>query len=125
MIQGIGVDIVEVARIRGAIDVWGPHFINKIFTEHEIQYCTSRKNSHEHFAARFAAKEAVSKALEIGWRGGFRWKDVEIHNDPSGKPQVTLYEHVNKLLANSRVLLSLAHTESTVVAFVVIENVER
>lgn len=124
MIQGIGVDIVEVSRIRTAIEGWGSHFLNKIFTDGEILYCKSRKNSYEHFAARFAAKEAVSKALEIGWRGGFRWKDVEITNEPSGKPKVILYEHVNKLLANSRVLLSLAHTESTVVAFAIIEKIE-
>ena len=124
MIQGIGIDIVEVARIRTAIDAWGFHFLKKIFTEKEIQYCTSKKNSYEHFAARFAAKEAVSKALEIGWRGGFRWQDVEIVNEQSGKPGVILYEHVNKLLANSRVLLSLSHTETTVIAFAVIEGQE-
>jgi holo-[acyl-carrier protein] synthase len=123
MIQGIGVDIVEVPRIRTAIETWGSRFLSKIYTDQEISYCRSRKNSHEHFAARFAAKEAVSKALEIGWSGGFRWQDVEIVNEPSGKPKVVLYEHVSKLLANSRVLLSLTHTESTVVAFAVIEDV--
>jgi holo-[acyl-carrier protein] synthase len=124
MIQGIGVDIVEVGRIRSAIDMWGSAFLKKIFTEGEIQYCLSKKNSYEHFAARFAAKEAVSKALATGWSGGFRWQDVEIVNEPSGQPQVILYAHVNKLLANSKVLLSLAHTESTVVAFAIIEKIE-
>lgn len=125
MIQGIGIDIVDVSRIRTAIDEWGPHLLKKVFTDVEIQYCKSKKDTYEHFAARFAAKEAVSKALEIGWSGGFRWKDVEIRNDASGKPRVILYEHVNKLLANSRVLLSLSHTGSTVVAVAVIEKVER
>ena len=122
MIQGIGIDIVDVSRIRTAIGAWGSHLLKKVFTDVEIQYCTSKKNPYEHFAARFAAKEAVSKALEIGWSGGFRWKDVEIRNDPSGKPRVVLYEHVNKLLAKSRVLLSLAHTGSTVVAVAIIEK---
>ena len=125
MIQGVGIDIVDVARIRTAIDAWGLHLLKKVFTDVEVQYCKSKKDSYEHFAARFAAKEAVSKALEIGWSGGFRWKDVEIRNDPSGKPRVILYEHVNKLLAKSRVLLSLSHTGSTVVAVAVIEKVER
>ncbi len=125
MIQGVGIDIVDVARLRTAIDSWGSHLLKKVFTDGEIQYCNSKKNPYEHYAARFAAKEAVSKALELGWRGGFRWKDVEIRNDPSGKPGVILYEHVNKLLANSRVLLSLSHTEGTVVAVAIIEKVER
>lgn len=124
MIQGIGVDIVDVARIRSAIDMWGSAFLKKIFTEGEIQYCMSKKNSYEHFAARFAAKEAVGKALATGWRGGFRWQDVEIVNEPSGQPRVILYEHASKLLANSRILLSLSHIESTVVAFAIIEKVK-
>ena len=122
MIQGIGIDIVDVSRIRSAIDSWGSLFLKKIYTQTEIEYCTSRKNSYEHFAARFAAKEAVSKALETGWRGGFRWQDVEIVNEPSGKPRVVLYKHVNNLLAESRVLLSLSHSESTVVALAIIEK---
>ena len=125
MVQGIGVDIVEVARVRRAIDAWGSRFLKKIFTEKEILYCTSMKNSDQHFAALFAAKEAVSKALEIGWRGEFRWQDVEIVNESSGKPRVILYKHVNKLLANSRVVLSLSHTATTVIAFVIIEKAEQ
>src|SRR5712691_10326494 len=124
MIQGIGIDIVDVNRIRTAIDAWGSHLLKKVFTDGEIQYCNSKKNPYEHYAARFAAKEAVSKALELGWRSGFRWKDVEIRNDPSGKPGVILYEHVKELLANSRVLLLLSHTERTVVAVAIIEKVE-
>ncbi len=122
MIQGIGVDIVEVERIRSAMERWGAAFIEKVFTEGEIQYCTAKKNPHEHFAARFAAKEAVSKALAIGWSGGFRWKDVEILNEPTGRPQVKLYEHVNELLAGSHVFLSLSHTATAVIAFAVIER---
>jgi holo-[acyl-carrier protein] synthase len=124
MIQGIGVDIVDVSRLKAVMEAWGQNFTERIFTEKEIVYCQSMKNKYEHFAARFAAKEAVSKALEIGWRRGFRWKDVEIVNEPSGKPGVMLYNHMNKLLANSRVLLSLSHTETTVAAFAVIEKIE-
>ncbi len=125
MIQGVGIDIVDVARLQTAIESWGSRLLKKVFTDGEIQYCNSKKDPYKHYAARFAAKEAVSKALELGWSGGFRWKDVEIRNDPSGKPDVILYEQVNKLLANSRVLLSLSHTEGTVVAVAVIEKVER
>lgn len=124
MIQGIGVDVVDVQRMKTALDAWGPALIKKMFTETEIAYCKSRKHPHEHFAARFAAKEAVSKAMETGWSGKFRWKDVEVVNEPSGAPKVILYEYVAGQLAQSRVHLSLSHTENTVVAFVVIEKTD-
>jgi holo-[acyl-carrier protein] synthase len=121
-IQGIGVDIVEVKRMRKSIETWGPAFLRKVFTPNEIKYCRSRKKSYEHFAARFAAKEAVSKAMSIGWSGSFRWKDVEVINEPSGAPKIILYHNVAKTLKGCRVHLSLSHTETTVVAFAVIET---
>ncbi len=120
MIEGIGVDLVEVDRIRGTIEAWGERFLEKIFTEAEIRYCTSKKSAYQHFAARFAAKEAVAKALAIGWSGGFRWRDVEVVNDKAGKPSVVLYGHVKKLMSHSRVFLSISHTREIVVAFAVI-----
>ncbi|HEY5615606.1 MAG TPA: holo-ACP synthase [Bacteroidota bacterium] len=121
-IQGIGIDIVEVKRMKQALDAQGGALIRKMFTEHEIAYCKSKKRSYEHFAARFAAKEAVSKAMKTGWSGKFRWKDVEVVNEPSGEPRILLYGHVASMLKQSAVHLSLSHTKSTVVAFVVIEK---
>ena len=91
MIRGIGVDIVEVARIRQSVEESGEQFLNRVFTQPEIDYCASKANRYQHLAARFAAKEAVSKALATGWAGDFRWKDVEVMNDPSGQPQITLH----------------------------------
>ncbi|MGA2624601.1 MAG: holo-ACP synthase [Bacteroidota bacterium] len=120
MIEGIGVDLVEVGRIRDTIETWGGRFLEKIFTEAEIRYCTSKKSSYQHFAARFAAKEAVAKALAIGWSGGFRWKDVEVVNDESGKPSIVLTGHVKNLMSRSRIFLSISHTRELVVAFAVI-----
>jgi len=76
---------------------------------------------HQHFAARFAAKEAVSKALQTGWSGVFRWKDVEVVNEPSGAPKVLLHNDVAVVLKSSTVHLTISHTETTVVAFAVIE----
>ena len=76
-------------------------------------------------AARFAVKEAVAKALATGWSGGFRWKDVEVENDPSGKPAVILHGRVKELLRGNQVLVSISHAESVVVAAAVIEGPAR
>ena len=121
-IQGIGIDIVEVQRMKEALDAQGAALMKKLFTEREITYCKSKKRPHEHFAARFAAKEAVSKAMKTGWSGKFRWKDIEVANEPSGEPRIVLYDSVAAMLSKSTVHLSLSHTKSTVVAFVVIEK---
>src|SRR3989304_7900772 len=114
-IQGIGVDVVDVKRMKVAIDAWGPALVKKMFTETEIAYCKSKKKPYEHFSARFAAKEAVSKAMETGWSGTFRWRDVEVLNDPSGAPKVGLKNETAKLLEGHRGHLTLSHSESTVV----------
>ena len=120
MIDGIGVDIVEVDRIRKTMKKFGDRFIKKIFTELQIRYCTSKKNSYQHFAARFAAKEAVAKAMSTGWSGAFRWKNVEVSNDVSGKPSIVLYGVVKKNLKGNKVMLSISHTKNIVVACAVI-----
>lgn len=121
-IVGIGVDVVDMKRMKKALASWGPSLKKKIFTEKEIRYCESRKNSQQHFAARFAAKEAVSKAMATGWSGEFRWKDVEVVNERSGAPKLVLYGKVASSLAKNRIHLSLSHTETTVIAFVIIEK---
>lgn len=121
-IQGIGIDVVDVHRMKSSLRTGGAALKKKLFTETEIAYCTSKKQPHEHFAARFAAKEAVSKAMETGWSGTFRWKDVEVVNKPSGAPRVILHHAVATKLSRSSVFLSLSHTKTTVVAFVVIEK---
>ena len=122
MIEGIGIDVVEIQRLQRAVDAWGDIFLHKIFTDRELAYAHSKKNPTHHIAARFAVKEAVAKALTTGWSGGFRWKDVEVENDPSGKPAVVLYGHVKELLKGSKVMVSISHSESVVVAFAVIER---
>lgn len=121
MIQGIGVDIIEIQRIQLSIERFGETFLRKIFTDTEIAYCKSKKNPAQHFAARFAAKEAVSKALATGWSGEFEWKNVEVSNELSGKPNVVLHGKTAQALQKSKVYLSLSHSETSVVAFAVIE----
>ena len=89
MIKGIGVDIVEIGRIDQAIENRKDRFINRIFTEDERQYCFGKPRPSRHFAARFAAKEAVSKALGTG-KKGMRWTDVEVCRDTKGCPYIKL-----------------------------------
>ncbi len=122
MIEGLGVDVVEIKRIQQSIDEYGSAFLTKVFTSHELAYAKSKKNSVHHIAARFAVKEAVAKALATGWSGGFRWKDIEVQNDVSGKPSVTLYGHMYNLLKGSKILVSISHSESVVVATAIIES---
>jgi holo-[acyl-carrier protein] synthase len=122
MIRGIGVDIIEVDRIRQSVEESGEQFLNRVFTPVEIEYCASKSNRYQHLAARFAAKEAVSKALATGWAGDFRWKDVEVMNDPSGQPRVTLHGRLREHLASAAVLLSLSHSDHHVVAMALIEE---
>ncbi|MFI5250858.1 MAG: holo-ACP synthase [Bacteroidota bacterium] len=124
MIEGIGVDVVEIDRIKEVIRIWGDRFLNKTFTETELEYAQSKMNPVPHFAARFAVKEAVAKALTTGWSGGFRWKDVEVQNDDSGKPSVILHGKMKELLKESRIVISLSHSDTVVVAFAMIESAE-
>src|SRR5438445_69147 len=90
-IVGIGTDIVECLRIGRMIEQHGELFLTRVYTEREIRYCQARKHAMEHFAGRWAAKEAVLKCLGTGWSRGVAWTDVEIRNDPQGKPQVMMF----------------------------------
>ncbi|MBW7888495.1 MAG: holo-ACP synthase [Bacteroidetes bacterium] len=122
MIHGIGVDIIEIHRIKESIDQYGDAFLNKLFTQNEINYCRSKLFPVQHFAARFAAKEAFSKAIATGWSGEFEWKNVEVKNDTKGKPNFILYGKTAEALQHCSVFLSMSHSENTVVAFVVIRH---
>ncbi len=122
MIQGVGIDVVDLPRMAETVDRWGERFLGKIFTEKEVRYAQSRRYSVQHIAGRFAVKEAVAKALTTGWSGGFRWKDVEVENDALGKPSVRLHGHVRTLLDGCRVLVSISHSASVVVACAIIER---
>jgi holo-[acyl-carrier protein] synthase len=122
MIKGIGIDILEIQRIQQSVDAFGNDFLEKIFTPEEIRYCTAKHNAAQHFAARFAAKEAVSKAFATGWRGNFSWKDIEITNDDLGKPRITLSGKLKEALASASIFVSLSHSESHVVAMVILEE---
>jgi holo-[acyl-carrier protein] synthase len=122
MVRGIGVDIVEISRIERSINELGDRFLHKVFTPLEIAYCSGKQTAAQHYAARFAAKEAMSKALSTGWTGEFRWKDVEVTNEPSGQPRIVLHGVLKEKLRTCAVMVSLSHSASHVVAMVIIEE---
>ncbi|MCS7230270.1 MAG: holo-ACP synthase [Candidatus Kryptonium sp.] len=122
MIIGVGVDIVEIERFKNLTQRWGEHFLKKVFTQKEIDYCLSRKNTYQHLAGKFAAKEAISKAISTGWSGIFRWKDVEILNDENGKPEVMLYNQLKIQFNSCLIHISISHSQNYAVAFAVIER---
>jgi holo-[acyl-carrier protein] synthase len=124
-IIGIGVDLVECARIQHSLDRFGDRFLHRVFTDGEIAYSKSMKFPARHLAARFAAKEALSKAFGTGIGGSMGWKDIDVRKKPSGEPFVVL-EGGAKQLANDRgvtkVLITLSHTDNHAMAMIVLES---
>lgn len=119
-ILGIGTDITECLRIAQMIERHGELFIARVYTPQEIQYCQSRKQSTQHFAGRWAAKEAVLKAVGTGWRRGISWRDVEIRNQLGGKPVVALFgglREVAEELGIGQILISISHCRSHATAY--------
>ncbi|NQT19914.1 MAG: holo-ACP synthase [Planctomycetes bacterium] len=122
MIIGIGVDIVDLDRIQGMIDRHGKRFLGRTFTDEEIAYCLSRKLPTQHFAARFAAKEAAFKAFGTGWRQGLGWKDVEVRVDQLGQPHIYLSGRAAAMARDMGItdmLVSLSHCTCHAIAHVV------
>jgi len=125
MIVGTGIDIAEVPRIREAIERHGQRFLHRIFTEGEIQYCESKANRVERYAARFAAKEAGMKAIGTGWNHGVRWRDIEVARKPGGRPTLLLHGKAAEFAARLgavNIALSLTHTAQQAMAQVILEN---
>lgn len=121
MIFGIGIDIIEIERIKKSVEKFNDIFLNKIYTQTELDYCLSKKNKYQHLAARFAAKEAIAKALATGWSKGFRWKDIEIFNEKSGMPNVKLSGNVKRFLDDDKLLkITMSHSEHYVTCFAII-----
>lgn len=122
-IISIGYDMVEVSRIESALSRWGSKFEDRVFTKQELAYCKRKKNCAQGLACRFAAKEAVFKALGTGWQGGVEWKDIEVTNDDLGKPLITLSgktEQLSHQLGARDVLVSMTNTKDYGAAQVVL-----
>jgi holo-[acyl-carrier protein] synthase len=125
VIISIGIDIIEVARIREVL-LRTPRFADRVFTAAERAYCDSRGVvAAQHYAARFAAKEAALKALQTGWRGGISWQDVEISARESGAPYLIFRGEVLAVFEKFRATathLSMSHTSEHAIAQVVLER---
>ena len=124
-VLGIGVDMVEVERIQHSLDRFGERFMKRVFTEGEIAYCVSMKFPARHFAARFAAKEAVSKAFGTGIGKAMGWRDIDVHKKESGEPFLVFSGPAEELAAKRGVtsaLITLSHTEHHAIACVVLEQ---
>ena len=125
MILGTGIDLIEVARIASSFTKFGERFVNRVLLPDEIAYCLSHKNPAPFLAARFAAKEAVSKAFGTGIGAQLGWQDIEIRREESGEPFVVLHGK-GKLLFESRgarqLHISLTHTENYAAATAILEN---
>ncbi len=114
-VLGHGIDLVDIARIDNAVLRFGDRFLARVFTDAEIFYCQSMKHPSRHLAARFAAKEAVSKCFGTGISSACGWKDIEVVRDKLGRPLVQLHDAGAQTAAQlgiGRILLSLTHTET-------------
>lgn len=125
MIKGIGIDIVEIARFKELLSTGQDRFVNRHFTPDEIAYCSRKVKKHIHFAGRFAAKEALYKALQLKWINGFQWKHISIRNNEQGAPEASLSDTIAEI-AKSRTInaihLSISHSREYAVAFVVLTD---
>ena len=126
MILGVGIDIIEVSRIQASYERFGERFLNRILHPNEIKYCLSHKVPAPFLAARFAAKEAISKAFGTGIGAQLGWQDMEVGRKESGEPLVILHEAGRKLLearGGRVVLISLSHTQAHATAVAILESV--
>lgn len=125
MILGTGIDICDVARLQEWLESPDPGLMAAVFTPSEVAYCSSKRSPALHLAARYAAKEAVVKALSASTAAGSFWLDIEIVNAPGGQPEVRLHGRAAEVatgLGVSRVWVSLTHVENTAVASVILEG---
>jgi holo-[acyl-carrier protein] synthase len=121
-IIGIGTDITECLRIARMIERHGELFIDRVYTPDEIAYCKARKQATQHYAGRWAAKEAILKALGTGWRKGISWRDIEVRNEPGGRPTVAVRggtRDVVEELGITEIQVSISHCRSHATAMAV------
>jgi holo-[acyl-carrier protein] synthase len=125
MIVGMGIDLEEVERVKGAIERQGERFLKRIYTERERAYCEQFKDKYERYAGRFAVKEAAMKALGTGWSRGVRWVDIEVVRIPFGRPTLELKGEAGKIadrLGVKNIAVSITHTPKQAWAQVIFES---
>jgi len=125
MIYAVGTDLVEVSRIEKIIEKWRERFTRRVYSEGEIRYCSRRTYPAQHFAARFAAKEAFLKGVGLGMAGGVGFRDVEVINRAEGKPELGFHGKAREMVDRAGITeshISISHTDRYAVAFVVLEK---
>jgi holo-[acyl-carrier protein] synthase len=125
MIFGTGIDIVDISRFERFVRENNEPLFNRVFTPGERAYCSAKRQSAQHYALRFAAKESFLKALGTGLRDGLSWRDMEVVNDPQGKPELMLHDRAEELFRQnglSRIFLSLSHDGNYAIASVILEG---
>jgi holo-[acyl-carrier protein] synthase len=125
IVIGIGADIIEVERVRGVLERQGERFLARVFTDEERAYCAAMAHPHKHYAARFAAKEAVSKCFSTGIGAEFGWRSASIYHGARHQPLVRLDEKGEALLRHvggTDVHVTLSHTETVAMAVAVVVN---
>ena len=115
-----GIDIASIERVKKSVN--DDAFLDRLLTDSEREYIFSKRHPYKHIAGRFAAKEAVMKALGTGWSKGIGWKDIEVANAPDGRPEVRL--HSSTAVMYEKILLSISYADGLAVAFAVIEDSE-
>lgn len=119
-ILGIGTDIIECPRIGKMIEQHGELFLRRVYTEREIRYCQARKHAIEHFAGRWAAKEAILKAIGTGWSRGISWTDLEVRNTMDGQPRVLVCGGAKEIAVErgiGDILISISHCRTYATAY--------
>jgi len=125
MIVGMGIDMEEVERVKGAIERHGQRFLNRIYTQKEQAYCEQFKDKYERYAGRFAVKEAAMKALGTGWSRGVRWVDIEVVRPKGGRPMLELRGEAASIagrLGVKHIAISITHTPRQAWAQVIFEG---
>ncbi len=125
MIIGTGIDIVDISRFERFLQEGKDGILRRLFTLHEMEYCGRKKRSAQHFALRFAAKEAFLKACGLGLREGLSWQDIEVINDPLGKPELRLYGKAGEIAHEKglrKSFTSLSHDGNYAIAMVILEQ---
>ncbi|MCR4437634.1 MAG: holo-ACP synthase [bacterium] len=125
MVVGVGIDIIEIARVDEQVRRHGERFLTRVFAPEEVAYCERMAHRAQHYAVRFAAKEATFKALGTGWQDGLSWQDVVLVNDHQGKPSVSLRGRAKELAERqgvTQVHVSVSHSKESAAAVVVLER---
>jgi holo-[acyl-carrier protein] synthase len=121
MVLGVGIDIIEIERIIKSVERYGDRFLDKVYTTNELEYCLSKFNKYQHLAARFSAKEAVYKAVASSWEKRISWQDIEVYNDPYGKPEIKPLGNLKDFLSTDKQLkISMSHSDNYVTCVAII-----